>query len=98
MANRKASNDKPNRGEPDQYDRDLERDSRRAAGGNDAREPGNAAGRPRTEGQEQMHAGFDRDALAQKDRKGQAQSPVEQTLNQPPRHKEGHGTRPDTHE
>ena len=97
MANRKANKDKPDKGQPDEYDRDLERDSRRATEGGPDRDAGSSAAAPRTGGQEQMHATMAGEG-PQKDRKGQAQSPRELNLDQPPRHKEGHGTRPETHE
>ena len=90
MANRKANKDKPDKGQPDEYDRDLERDSRRATDGAADRGAGAA-------GQEQMHTAMAGEG-PQKDRKGQAQSPRELNLDQPPRHKEGHGTRPETHD
>ena len=96
MANRKANKDKPDKGQPDSYDRDLQRDSRRATEPMPEREPGGGAGEPRTMGQEQMYAAMSEEG-PQKDRTGHAQSPRELTPNQPPKHKEGHGTRPDTH-
>ena len=36
--------------------------------------------------------GFGRDGRGQHARKGQAQSPAEQNINQPPKQKEGHGS------
>lgn len=89
MANRKAKNDNPNRGEPDNYDRDLERDNRRQAEGIAEVEPRGGAEPGLNDAQRQLRAGMGTENL-QKDRKGQAQSPVEMNLNQPPKDKEGH--------
>ena len=90
MANRKAKKDNPNRGEPDNYDRDLERDNRRQVEGIVEVEPRGGAERGINEEQRQLRAGMGTENL-QKDRKGQAQSPVEMNLNQPPKKKERHG-------
>ncbi|HEY0972500.1 MAG TPA: hypothetical protein VGE02_16135 [Gemmatimonadales bacterium] len=89
MANRKANKDKPNRGEPDNYDRDLVRDNRRQVEGIAEVEPRGGAEPDISEAQRQLRAGMGTGNL-QKDRKGQAQSPVEMNLNQPPKKKEGH--------
>ena len=92
MANRKAQNDKPNRGEPDEYDRDLARDS---SGGTDENRGMSGLAGPSADGGEPRvaHDQFLEGAGTyndQKDRKGQAQSPRELTHNEPPRKKEGH--------
>ena len=85
MANRKATKDNPDGGRGDEYERDLERDNRRQAGTADAAAENGDADLP-----------IDQFASAggtyndQKDRKGQAQSPRELNLNQPPKQKEGH--------
>ena len=89
MANRKAQNDKPNRGEPDNYDRDLDRDNRRQAEGLTDVEPRGGAEPGITESRRQLREGMGTEHL-QKDRKGQAQSPAELNPNQPPKRKEGH--------
>ena len=84
MANRKATKDNPDGGRGDEYERDLERDNRRQAGTTD-----DADDADRNTAAEQFEAagGTYND---QKDRKGQAQSPRELNLNQPPKQKEGH--------
>ena len=76
----------------DEYDEDLQRDNRRDSGGStmaDLANPGEGAG----------HAGAplsapgartDQGEFPQHARRGQAQSPVEDTLNQPERKREGH--------
>lgn len=83
MANRKATKDNPDGGRGDEYERDLERDNRRQAGTADD------AGDERNVPAEQFEAGGGT-YNDQKDRKGQAQSPRELNLNQPPKQKEGH--------
>ena len=90
MANRKAQIDKENKDEPDRYDEDLKRDNRRAVEGSTEREPSGGATREPSEAERQFTAGAfpEHD---QKDRKGQAQSPVELSPNQPPKQQEGHG-------
>jgi hypothetical protein len=88
MANRKARIDKKRADEPDRYDDDLERDDRRSAEGR----PGPDA-EPYRPTPEERHAGAGDAGRAypQKDRTGQAQSPVEETPNEPPkeRHRGG---------
>ena len=85
MANRKATKDNPNGGRGDEYERDLERDNQRQAGTTDATAEDRDGNLP-----------VDQFASAggtyndQKDRTGQAQSPRELNLNQPPKRKEGH--------
>jgi len=73
----------------DAFDEDLARDSRGDAGGHTMRElaqPGaDHAGDPHVENRVAPDV-----ETRQHARKGQAQSPVEDTLNQPPTHKEGH--------
>lgn len=74
----------------DEYDEDLERDSRGEPHGRTMEElahPGaqdagaaHVTNRVAPDVETRQHA-----------RKGQAQSPVEDTLNQPPKHQEGHG-------
>jgi hypothetical protein len=86
MANRKAQKDKPNRGQPDQYDRDLEHDGH---GPTEAERRSELAPGARSVAEEQFLAGAG-PRNVQKDRKGQAQSPVELNLNQPEHRKEGH--------
>ena len=74
----------------DEYDEDLERSSRREPHGHTMEElahPGELdAGAPHVENRVPPDV-----ETRQHSRKGQAESPVEATLNQPPRHKEGHG-------
>ena len=84
MANRKATKDNPDGGRGDEYARDLERDNRRQSGTLD-----NAEDVERNPAAEQFESagGTYND---QTDRTGQAQSPRELNLNQPPKHKEGH--------
>ena len=89
MANRKAEKDKVHADAPDAYDRDLERDNRRQAENLTEVEPRGGAEREPTEAQRQLEAGMG-PRNVQKDRTGQAQSPVELTPNQPPKDKEGH--------
>lgn len=86
MANRKAQNDKPNRGQPDQYDRELEHDNR---GPTEAERRSELAPGARSVAEEQFLAGAG-PRNYQKDRKGQAQSPVELNTNQPEEKREGH--------
>lgn len=69
------------REEKDAYDRDLLRDSGQAEGGREAGAPDVA--------QEHFEEGLGGRNF-QKDRTGQAQSPVEQNLDQPENHREGH--------
>lgn len=90
MANRKATKDNPDGGRGDEYERDLERDNRRQAG-----TAGDADGGDRGDAGERNVAAEQFEAAGgtyndQKDRKGQAQSPRELNLNQPPKQKEGH--------
>lgn len=84
MANRKATKDNPDGGRGDEYERDLERDNRRQAG---TAEPGDDGDRNPAAEQFESAGGTYND---QKDRTGQAQSPRELNLNQPPKQKEGH--------
>jgi hypothetical protein len=88
MANRKAKIDKPYADEPDQYDRDLERDNSRLPDGRTRLD----AAAPYEPSPEERHAsgGDSGRVYPQKDRKGQAQSPVEETHNEPPKQREGH--------
>jgi hypothetical protein len=76
----------------DDFDKDLERDNRRdsqgstmadlASPGADAGLAGGATNAP--------GGGTDQGEFPQHARRGQAQSPREDTLNQPERHREGH--------
>ena len=87
MANRKATKDNSDGGRGDEYERDLERDNRRQAGTADDADDGDRDDRNVAAEQFEAAGGTYND---QKDRKGQAQSPRELNLNQPPRQKEGH--------
>lgn len=69
------------REEKDAYDRDLMRDNDRAEAGRQPGDPDVA--------QEHFEQGLG-NRNYQADRKGQAQSPVEEGLNQPERKQEGH--------
>lgn len=89
MANRKAQNEKQQADQPDQYDRDLVRDNRRQAENMPEVEPRGGAEPEMSEAQRQYEAGAGPRNF-QKDRTGQAQSPVELTPNEPPKDKEGH--------
>ena len=87
MANRKATKDNPDGGRGDEYERDLERDNRRQAGTADEADGGDRNDRNVAAEQFEAGGGTYND---QKDRTGQAQSPRELNLNQPPKQKEGH--------
>lgn len=92
MTNRKATKDNPHGGRGDEYERDLERDNRQQAG---TTEPSPRSGRPETDDRDRNPAAEQFEAAGgtyndQKDRTGQAQSPRELNLNQPPKRKEGH--------
>jgi len=76
----------------DEFDQDLERDNRRDSTGstmadlaNQGADAGNAPGPLSATGPETDQGEFPQHA-----RRGQAQSPVEDTLNQPERKREGH--------
>jgi hypothetical protein len=88
MANRKAKVDKQHADAPDEYDRDLERDSSRLPDGRTRLDEDDPY-RPSAD-ERHASAGDSGPVHPQKDRKGQAQSPVEETPNEPPRRKEGH--------
>ena len=99
MANEKAKHGSAARTEEqaqaapkDEYDMDLQRDNRRdsAAGtmadlANRGDESGNAGGPVSA-----SSGDSDRGEFAQHARRGQAESPREETLNQPEPHREGH--------
>jgi hypothetical protein len=77
----------------DEYDRDLERDNRRDAGEGgtmaDLANPGASA--PQVSAPVNSSGGrTDQGEFPQHARRGQAESPVEETLNQPEHHREGH--------
>ena len=89
MANRKAKIDKPHADAPDEYDRDLERDNDRTPDAGRTRLDASDPYRPTAD--ERHASGGDGGRVhPQKDRKGQAQSPVEETHSEQPRRKEGH--------
>ena len=72
----------------DEFDEDLARDSRQETEGRTMEQlahPGEDAGAPHVTNRVAPDV-----ETRQHSRKGQAQSPVEDTLNQPPKHKEGH--------
>jgi hypothetical protein len=76
----------------DDFDKDLERDNRRDSQGGtmaDLASPGADAGH--ADGPlNASGSGTDQGEFPQHARRGQAQSPREETLNQPERHREGH--------
>jgi hypothetical protein len=76
----------------DEYDEDLERDNQRRGTGSTMADLANA---DRAGGNPELplsasSAGTDQGEFPQHARRGQAQSPVEDTLNQPERKREGH--------
>ena len=89
MANRKAKIDKPRADAPDEYDRDLERDNDRSPEAGRTRLDAGDPYRP-TADERRPGGGDGGRAHFQKDRTGQAQSPVEETHDEQPRRKEGH--------
>jgi hypothetical protein len=75
----------------DQYDEDLHRDNQRGAGGSTMADLAHPGGAGDATGPMSATAGrTDGGEFPQHDRKGQAQSPVEETPNQPERKREGH--------
>jgi hypothetical protein len=77
---------------PDQYDEDLARDNRRHSGGStmgDLAHPGADAGLA-SGPSNATGPGTDQGEFPQHARRGQAESPVEETLNQPEHKREGH--------
>jgi len=89
MANRKAKIDEPYADAPDEYDRDLQRDNDRTPDGGRARLGASDPYQP-TADERHASGGDSGPVHPQKDRKGQAQSPVEETHRETPRRKEGH--------
>jgi len=89
MANRKATIDNPHGGQGDEYERDLERDNRREAEGRTG--PDAEPYRPTPEERHLAGTGESGRVYPQKDRTGQAQSPVEETLDQPEKEKKRGG-------
>ena len=87
-----ATSNRKNDRTRDSFDRDLERDNQRGAGGSrmadlpDAMAGGPAGESPTT----QPHVEGMGEGRGQHSRKGQAESPVEETHNEPPKKKEGH--------
>jgi hypothetical protein len=78
----------------DDYDRDLERSNRRDAGGEGstmADLPDQLAGGPHGASPTSQPHVTDDERFHQHARRGQAESPVEDTHYEPPKKKEGHG-------